>query len=168
MGELLRMPPPLAYLLTWTTYGSWLPGDKRGWVDGRYGAWHVPYEERDPDREMRARSRMTGSAVMLTPEQRGLVEAKIQSECDERCWCLHALSARSNHVHVVMSVGDIEPGKILGMLKMACTSGLNAECDSPRRWWTKNGSRRFLNDERSLHGAIRYVLNQDVTWLKEP
>ena len=22
---------PLAYFLTWTTYGTWLPGDERGW-----------------------------------------------------------------------------------------------------------------------------------------
>jgi hypothetical protein len=24
--------PPIAYHLTWTTYGTWLPGDSRGWV----------------------------------------------------------------------------------------------------------------------------------------
>ena len=24
---------PLAFFLTWTTYGSWLPGDERGWVE---------------------------------------------------------------------------------------------------------------------------------------
>jgi len=22
---------PIAYLITWTTYGTWLPGDERGW-----------------------------------------------------------------------------------------------------------------------------------------
>ena len=22
---------PLAYFITWTTYGTWLPGDERGW-----------------------------------------------------------------------------------------------------------------------------------------
>jgi hypothetical protein len=26
------MDEPLAYFLTWTAYGSWLPGDERGWV----------------------------------------------------------------------------------------------------------------------------------------
>ena len=32
------MPAPLAYLITWTTYGTWLPGDQRGWVeDGTFG-----------------------------------------------------------------------------------------------------------------------------------
>ena len=27
------MDEPLAYFLTWTTYGTWLPGDGRGWVE---------------------------------------------------------------------------------------------------------------------------------------
>jgi len=30
-----------------------------------------------------------------------------------------------------------------------------------QRWWTKGGSKRYINDERSLAGAIRYVVNQD-------
>jgi hypothetical protein len=29
----IPMDEPLAYFLTWTTYGSWLPGDERGWVE---------------------------------------------------------------------------------------------------------------------------------------
>jgi hypothetical protein len=27
------MSKPLAYFISWTTYGSWLPGDERGWVE---------------------------------------------------------------------------------------------------------------------------------------
>jgi hypothetical protein len=27
----IPMADPLAYFLTWTTYGTWLPGDERGW-----------------------------------------------------------------------------------------------------------------------------------------
>jgi hypothetical protein len=30
------MPEALAYFLTWTTYGTWLPGDERGWVQYSY------------------------------------------------------------------------------------------------------------------------------------
>ena len=162
------MPPPLAYLLTWTTYGTWLPGDKRGWVDGHDGAWHVPYQEPDSDREQQARSMMTDAPLMLKVEQRRLIEAGIQNACDGQGWELHAVSARSNHVHAVVAAGDVTPGKVLGLLKKVCTSALNAKFGRRRHWWTKNGSKRFLNDEKSLYGAIRYVLNQDVTWLKEP
>ncbi len=31
------MPEALAYFLTWTTYGTWLPGDERGWVQYSMG-----------------------------------------------------------------------------------------------------------------------------------
>src|SRR5437868_1076725 len=28
---------PIAFLFTWTTYGTWLPGDARGWVEYQQG-----------------------------------------------------------------------------------------------------------------------------------
>ncbi len=31
------MSEPLAFLLTWTTYGTWLRGDRRGWVEEKKG-----------------------------------------------------------------------------------------------------------------------------------
>ena len=35
------LPEPLADFLTWPTYGTWLPGDRRGWVEYRHG-WQLP------------------------------------------------------------------------------------------------------------------------------
>ena len=29
--------PPIAFFLTWSTYGTWLPGDARGWVEYQHG-----------------------------------------------------------------------------------------------------------------------------------
>jgi hypothetical protein len=31
---------PLAYFLAWSTYGTWLPGDERGWVEYARG-WQL-------------------------------------------------------------------------------------------------------------------------------
>jgi hypothetical protein len=28
---------PIGYFLTWVTYGTWLPGDTRGWIEYRHG-----------------------------------------------------------------------------------------------------------------------------------
>ena len=33
---------PLAFFLTWTTYGTWLPGDERGWNRKREGKTQEP------------------------------------------------------------------------------------------------------------------------------
>jgi len=39
---------PLAYLITFTTYGTWLHGDPRGSVDREHNVWGTPFL--DPDR----------------------------------------------------------------------------------------------------------------------
>ena len=57
-------PDPLAYFLTWPTYGTWLPGDERGWVDYHRG-WQLP----DPARKLEASARMNESACWLDDEQ---------------------------------------------------------------------------------------------------
>ena len=63
------MPDPLAYFLTWPTYGTWLPGDERGWI--QYGrGWQLP----DAVRKLEAEAKMTEDACRLDGEQRELVE----------------------------------------------------------------------------------------------
>jgi len=57
---------------SWVTYGTWLPGDVRGWVKYQAG-WHFP----DPIREREAKALMTEDAYILTREQRRAVEAQI-------------------------------------------------------------------------------------------
>ena len=58
---------PLAYFLTWTTYGTWLPGDERGWVE-KPGQ----FRELDVQRQQTARQRMTEPPLTLDGEQRAL------------------------------------------------------------------------------------------------
>src|SRR5262247_2784418 len=91
------MPDPLAYYLTWTTYGTWLPGDDRGWVKRGKG-----FQFPDPIAKLEAQARMTEDACRLDPEQRKMVELTIADHCRIRGWELHARNCRSNHVHVVV------------------------------------------------------------------
>ena len=95
------MDDPIGYFLTWVTYGTWLPGDARGWVEYRHG-WQFP----DPPREIEAQARMTEDACRLSLEQRDAVERQIAETCRYRGWRLHAVHCRSNHVHLVVSAGD--------------------------------------------------------------
>ena len=69
------LPEPLAYFLTWPTYGTWLPGDERGWVEYRHG-WQLP----DPARKREAQARLTDDACLLDQDQRRLVELTIASD----------------------------------------------------------------------------------------
>ena len=74
------MAEPLAYFLTWTTYGTWLPGDARRWVDKR-GSAGTPYRQGDPEQVAVARHRMKQAAVCLDDAPRRLVEAAIRETC---------------------------------------------------------------------------------------
>ena len=50
------------------------------------------------------KGRMKEKAVLLSPEQRDAVENVIREHAEHRGWELHAVSARSNHVHVAVTV----------------------------------------------------------------
>jgi len=157
------MPAPLAHLLTWSTYGTWLPGDERGWVNKHHAGADVPYQRPDAARNAAARASMSESAVRLSRRARDAVDAAIRETSAYRAWPVHALSVRSNHVHAVVTADGVEPGWARKALKAYGTRALNRLYPTPRRrhWWTEGGSDRYLNDERALQAAIRYVLNQD-------
>jgi hypothetical protein len=70
---------PIGYFLTWATYGTWLPGDARGWVKYKSG-WQML----DPVLELEAKARITEDACILTIEQRRAVEAQIAETCAHR------------------------------------------------------------------------------------
>ncbi|MCY2987368.1 MAG: transposase [Planctomycetota bacterium] len=150
------MPDPLGFLLTWTTYGTWLPGDERGWVWKGHG-----FQWPDPILKQAARKRMTEPACTLDDEQRDLVEKTIREHCDIRKWHLHAVSCRTNHVHVVVSAHR-DPEDLRDQLKAWCTrklKDLQRSRSEPLRenWWTERGSQRHLGDAESLEAAIVYV-----------
>ena len=154
------MPDPLAYFLTWSTYGTWLPGDERGWVEYRHG-WKLP----DPIRKLEAEARMTEDACVLDDEQRSVVEKTIADHCRIRGWELHAVNCRTNHLHVVVS-SDRHPDEVRKQFKAWCTrrlrelerKGSSAPEEAAREnWWAERGSRRYINDEESLEAAILYV-----------
>jgi REP element-mobilizing transposase RayT len=151
------MSEPLAYLITWTTYGTWLPGDERGWVDRGTPGVQAP----DPARQGAAYQQLVEAPVILDPEQRALVEATVRAHCDFRHWSLHAVNVRSNHVHVVVTAPATEPKKVMDQFKAWCSRRLNERAGKVQdRWWTRHGSTKWINDEDYFHNAIRYVLER--------
>jgi len=155
--------PPLAYFLTWATYGTWLPGDERGWTQRGHG-WQAP----DLARVLWSRERMSEDPCWLDLRQRLLVEATIKRHCEVRNWRLHAVNCRSNHLHVVVSA-SVHPDEVRNQLKSWCTRRLKADqaqrlandCSHPvnirRHWWGEGCSKRYINDEMGLEAAILYV-----------
>jgi len=119
----------------------------------------------DPVREARAKSQMIEEECRLDGDQRAVVESTVEDHCRIRCWTLHAVSCRSNHVHVVVS-GDKHPNDVRDEFKSWCTRRLKAldveraTNDAPtvrERWWSERGSCRYINRIDDLEAAILYV-----------
>ncbi len=153
------MPDPLAFFLTWPTYGTWLPGDERGWV-----LYSVGRQSPDEFRRRIAEIRMTEDACRLDPEQRKLVEATVMRHCEIRRWELFEVNCRSNHLHVVFN-GNLHPDIMRTQFKAWCTRRLKerdiargmACADLRENWWAERGSCRYINDHASLEAARLYV-----------
>ena len=125
------MDGPLAYFLTWTTYGTWLPG-RRSRLGGRarLARWgnspRIPSASNSPERCM------VESAIVLDPTQRDLVDRTIRNHSRIRGWVLHEVNVRTNHVHVVVTADRSPDDVILDQFKAWATRHLKVN-DSRRR-----------------------------------
>jgi REP element-mobilizing transposase RayT len=153
---------PLAFHLIWTTYGAWLPGDARGWVQSGTPGVQMP----DPKREQQAREHLAESPVVLSPEQRSLAEQTIREHAGVRRWTLLAVNARSNHVHIVVTCDGAgerarDQFKLWTSRRLSEQAGLTAPVAHKagrRHWWTEGGDCLPICDEQYLANAVQYVM----------
>jgi REP element-mobilizing transposase RayT len=143
------------YHLTWHTYGTWLPGDERGWVDKRKP------EIQAGSRALRrhAKSLMVQEAVLLTRKQRRIVGHVIRKHCQIRGWTLHALNVLATHLHAVITA-PIDPEKARSELKAWCSRRLNENRGAMQEWWAGGGDIEEIGNETYLENAIVYVLEK--------
>jgi len=150
---------PLAYLITFRPFGTWLHGDERGTVDrfnNQYGTPRIVPNENWLRHNTRSLNR---PPVLLDAARRDSIKAAINETCTIRNWLLHAINVRTNHVHSVVSAG-CQPKGILNAFKANATrkmreAGCWSSSESP---WALKGSKRYLWSEGSVGAAIEYVL----------
>ena len=147
------MNDTIAFFITWTTYGTWLPGDMRGWRK-RKGGHQLP----KPLLADWSRKQMKGEAVLLELDDRHTVEEACSNHCRIRNWHLYAVNARTNHVHVVVAA-SMKPQKVRDQLKANCTAALRTQLQPlcVERTWTKGGDCEILDTDEDLDAAILYV-----------
>ena len=114
---------PIAYFITFTTYGSWLPGSVKGSVDNEHNVYGTPWVEADAERERQAREAMTQAPYVMTSAEREIVCRAMAELSRERGWDLRAAHVRSNHVHVVVSA-ERDPGRLMSDLKSRASRDL--------------------------------------------
>jgi len=143
----------IAYFSTWTTYGTWLPGDERGWYERVVGL-----REPDPILKQRAQLLMTEDALALDATQRQIVEGVIAEHCRIKNWTLHAVNCRSNHVHVAVSADEVPITRPREQFKMWGSRRLQGTMPDRVYWWTRRGWDVYVDDNQHLAAVVRYIV----------
>ncbi len=144
------MARTVGYMLTWRSYGTWVPGDERGYRQhGRALAAHAGLARL-------SRERMQGNAIRFDADAKKLVRGAIGQEAKRWGEKIEALAVFSNHVHVVVRYGGNPIDEFVAACKAAARLVLKRN-GYERRVWAKGYDKQFCFDEESLRAKIDYV-----------
>ena len=140
----------IAYMVTWTTYGTWLQGDERGYV--KNGETLEP----NPNLKESNLSCLKQQITKLTLKQKDTARNAILEEAKRINHNIHAIAVCSNHIHIVAENNHLPIYQVVKRYKDVATAalkrtGLNAKL------WTKGFDKRFCFTEKQLKQRIEYV-----------
>jgi REP element-mobilizing transposase RayT len=154
---------PLAYHITFGTYGTRLHGDSRGTVDRTRNKHGDPIIGRNADWHGLEAGKLLGRPVVFDQAVRGRIEQAIRGVCERGGWECHAAACQANHVHALITSGD-DSKLIRRLLKRWLSQCLNSEVgedtQTPGRWWAKGGSIKWVWDEAYFENVRRYIERQ--------
>jgi REP element-mobilizing transposase RayT len=148
---------PLAYFITFTTYGTWLHGDKRTSVmrtdDGPkllapqkgFHTWQ--------------RQRLATHPATMDEHQRTIVLRAIVEHCTLKQWHLIAAHVRSNHVHILVRNTE-KIDLVATALKSWSTRALRQAGYGLQNMWTRGASRRYVFTRDKLREKLNYVIHE--------
>jgi len=151
---------PLAYLITFRCYGTWLHGSERGSYRRNFrslsGVSSVPSR---PSLEAAERRQLKNAPIRLNERQRTIVERAIREVCTYRGYRMRAINVRTNHAHSVVSALT-GPEPILDAFKSYSTRALREAglLSGKAKPWARHGSTIYLWKERDVEKAVEYVL----------
>ncbi len=141
-------------MLTWTTYGTWLEGDKRGYVkDGRI-------LEGDQTLFELCKGLQKGQTVRLTKSEKEIVRRVILSESQRIGQKIEALAVCTNHLHLAARPCDKSIERVVSMYKSVATRALRPGGRSGPIW-TTGFDKRFCFTEADLARKIEYIQNHN-------
>jgi REP element-mobilizing transposase RayT len=152
---------PLAYLITFRCYGTWLHGDERGSVDRFHNIYDTPFVQPNQRLNDYIADTLKNKLVELDFQRRNAVENAIRDTCQKRNWGLLAINIRTNHVHTVVNSGARNPDRILSALKANATREMREKgvWNSENTPWADKGSKKWLWNEKNVEIAVDYVIN---------
>jgi len=145
----------IGYMVTWTTYGTWLQGDERGYVkNGQI------LTQNDKLKSANQRQQKY-PIVTLNSEQKQIVRNSIIEEAQRINHKIFAIAVCSNHVHIAASVSQESIEQAVHRYKYSATLALRkfGSCD---KVWSKGFDKRFCFTDKELETKIRYVQSHNT------
>jgi REP element-mobilizing transposase RayT len=133
----------LACMLTWTTYGTWLQGDRRGYVKN---AEVLPA---DDDRYRANQIQMKCQVVRLSMKQRSIVQKTIVEVASKAGHNIFALAVATNHVHLLIEPAGQPFGRLVSRYKNTTRRAIEAE-GFVGQLWTKGFDKRYCNSQEDM------------------
>ena len=147
------MANTLAIMVTMTTYGTWLRGDARGWVDKG-----VVFPA-DPDLEAVDKARLKHSLYRFADADGYRVGSMMgESLCGRLGLRIYAMTVQTWHAHFVIGATSHPVGQVAKCAKDAVRWGLRPG----RPIWGDGYDKRFCYDERSVRARIEYVQRHNL------
>jgi len=167
------MEYPIAYHITFTTYGTWLHGDERGSVDKGHNQYGSDFVSPNSGLHKKEQTGLKNPPVILGKNIREVVLKAILQVCRNRDWITHAVHVRSNHIHIVVS-GREKPEKMMVDFKAYATRAIRKNSNNEaeiRKYWSRHGSTKYLWTKENLVSTIDYVKNRQgkimSLWFRE-
>jgi len=137
-------------MATWTTYGTWLQGDKRGYVKNGITLGANAQLEKTNEELLKH------DKILIPKTLRKTVENAILNEADKIGQKVFAIAVCSNHVYIVAESKDERCGYYVGRFKRAATKALRGYA-FVEKVWTKGYDKRYCYNQNDLETRIKYV-----------
>lgn len=140
----------VGYMLTWTTYGTWLQGSEKRYV--KEGEILEPSEELEKDNL----SRLKCSPVRLNHHQKIIIETAIKKKALELNQKILAIIVYSTHMHVVVEKDSLSIEETASYYKNAARVALR-NIGFNTRLWSRGFDKQFCFNQKELEQKIAYV-----------
>jgi len=140
----------LGYMITWTTYGTWLQGDERGYVkNGKIYPANESLKQTNKQLQLQ-------DEIRLSKIKQKVVQNAIIKEAQSQGQNILALSVNATHVHIVAENIPQPISNIVAYYKKAARLALKS-IGHEGKLWTKGYDKRFCFDQKTLKQKIKYV-----------
>jgi REP element-mobilizing transposase RayT len=144
----------IGFMATWTTHGTWLQGDKKGYVKNG-----ITFKA-NPELEKSNKELLKHNKIKIPKSLRNTVKDAILKEAEELSQKVYAIAICSNHVHIVAESIGKSCGYSVGRFKKAATKALR-KYGFTDMVWTKGFDKRYCFHPHELETKIKYVQHHE-------